>query len=84
MPTSENSSNSKKNSRELYNLFLEYIKNNDLIGADMIRKFIQNEIKIKEYDRKYKLIQQNQRYIDWIESYNWKNKEPYNPNSFIL
>jgi hypothetical protein len=80
----KNSSNSKKNSNELYNLFLEYIKNNDLIGADMIRKFIQNEIKTKEYDRKWKLIQQNQRYIDWIESFNWKNKEPYNPNSFIL
>ena len=56
----------------------------------MTRKFIQNEskntIKKNGYNNKLKLIQQNLVYLNWIESFNWKNKDPYNPssNTFIL
>jgi hypothetical protein len=80
----KDSTNSKKDSKELYSLFLEYMKNDDLIGADMTRKFIQNKLKIKEYNNKLKLIYKNDKYLNWIESFNWKNKAPYNPNTFIL
>jgi hypothetical protein len=76
-----NVSNTKKNSNILYNIFLEYIKNNDLIGADMTRKFIQSLSDVKNYNNKLKLIQQNKSYLNWIESFNWKNKDPYNPNT---
>lgn len=33
--------NSEKSSTDLYNLFLNYLKNLDYIGADMVRKYIQ-------------------------------------------
>ena len=65
-------------SSELYNLFLEYIKKNDLIGADMCRKYIQ----INKGD--LELIYNNEIYKKWIDSFNWKNAEPCKPKKLIL
>ena len=64
------------------------INNNDLIGADMIRKFIQIGTK-KDKDsnlfvKKLLEINNNQIYCNWIESFNWKISDPYKPNKNLF
>jgi len=70
---------------KLYQLFLKYIDDNDLIGADMIRKFIQIGIKKnkKLFIKKLIEINNNQIYSNWISSFNWKISNPYKPNKNI-
>jgi hypothetical protein len=68
----------EKSSTQLYNLFLKYIKKNDLIGADMCRKYVQ--INNESLD----LIYNNEIYKKWINRFNWKNAEPFKPNKYIL
>lgn len=66
---------------KLYQLFLKYIDDNDLIGVDMIRKFIQ--IDIKKNNKLLKEINNNQIYLNWINSFNWKISNPYKPDKNI-
>jgi hypothetical protein len=72
---------------KLYELFINYINNNDLIGADMIRKFIQIGIKKHKdnnlFVKKLLEINNNQIYCKWIDSFNWKISDPYKPNKNI-
>jgi hypothetical protein len=68
----------KQSSTQLYNLFLKYIKKNDLIGADMCRKYVQIN------NESLELIYNNEIYKKWINRFNWKNAEPFKPNKCIL
>jgi hypothetical protein len=70
----------EKNSSKLYSLFINYIKNNDFIGADIIRKHIQ----INHFHKELKLIENNKLYNEWCNSFNWRKTDPYKPNKYIL
>ena len=101
----------KESSNKIYDLFLEYIKKEDMIGADMARKYIQMGVtrsmryynwksgnksnekfsgekskleSSKLFGEKLILVKNNINYLKWIESYNWKNKNPYKPEKFII
>jgi hypothetical protein len=75
---------------KLFELFLDFINNNDLIGADMIRKYIQlginkNNNKNKNlFSKKLLEINNNKIYLNWINSFNWKILNPYKPYKYIL
>lgn len=69
----------------LYELFIKYIDSNDLIGADMCRKFIKIGTKKNDlFVTKLTKINNNQIYLDWIKSFNWKTSNPYKPDKNIL
>ena len=70
----------KYNSSKLYHLFLNYIKNKDFIGADIIRKYIQ----INHFYKELKMIENNKLYNEWCNSFNWKKSDPYQPNKYIF
>jgi len=74
-----------KSNDDLYDLFIKYINNNDLIGADMVRKFIQITIKKNKnnnlFVKKLLEINNNQIYVNWKNSFNSQN--PYKPNKYI-
>ena len=76
-----------KSKDDIYDLFINYINNNDLIGADMIRKFIQISIKKNKDNnllvKKLQKINNNQIYCNWINSFNWKISDPYKPSKYI-
>ena len=78
----------KDEPNKLYELFTNYINNNDLIGADMIRKFIQIVIKKNKnnnlFVKKLFEINNNPIYLNWISSFNWKILNPYKPEKNIL
>ena len=71
----------------LYELFIKYVNNNDLIGADMVRKFIQIDIKNNKnnnlFVKRLLDINNNQIYCNWINSFNWKILNPYKPYLYI-
>jgi hypothetical protein len=102
---------SKESSNKIYDLFLEYIKKEDMLGADMARKYIQMGVtrakryynwkggnksnekfsgeksKLKSsnlFGKKLILVKNNINYLEWIKSYNWKNKNPFKPGKYIL
>jgi len=69
-----------------YTLGVNYLNNNDLIGADMVCKFIQINIKKNKNNllvKKLLKIKNNPIYINWINSFNWKISNPYKPIKFI-
>lgn len=68
------------NSSKFYYLFLNYIKNKDFIGADIIRKHIQ----INNFYKELELIENNKLYNEWCNSFNWKKNDPYQPNKYIF
>jgi hypothetical protein len=68
------------NSSKLYHLFLNYIKNKDFIGADIIRKHIQ----INNFYKELELIENNELYNEWCNSFNWMKNNPYQPNKYIF
>ena len=68
------------NSSKLYHLFLNYIKNQDFIGADIIRKHIQ----INNFYKELELIENNKLYNEWCNSFNWRKNDPYQPNKYIF
>jgi len=70
----------KYNSSKLYHLFLNYIKNKDFIGADIIRKHIQ----INHFYKELKMIENNKLYNEWCNSFNWRKSDPYQPNKYIF
>jgi hypothetical protein len=70
----------KYNSSKLYHLFLNYIKNKDFIGADIIRKHIQ----INHFYKELKMIENNKLYNEWCNSFDWKKSDPYQPNKYIF
>ena len=74
----------ENDSLKVYNLFLEYIKNNDLIGGDMVRKYIQSKKSDVIYLEKLILINNNTIYNEWINKFNWRVAEPYNPKNYII
>jgi hypothetical protein len=67
---------------KLYKLFLNYINNNDLIGADITYKFFQ--ISIEKNINKLSKMNNNKIYLDWIKSFNWKILDPYKPTHYIV
>ena len=70
----------EKNSSKLYHLFLNYIKNKDFIGADIIRK----DIQINHFYKELKLIENNKLYNEWCNTFNWRKADPYQPNKYIF
>ena len=63
----------------IFNLFNYYIINNDFIGADVCRKFIQLGTKTKDNSNfldKLIIINSNYQYIKWINTFNWRNSKP--------
>jgi hypothetical protein len=68
------------NSFKMRDLFLKYIKNNDLIGVDIIYKYCQ----IKKFNKLLKIIENDENYTKWVNSFNWKITNPYQPNNFIF
>ena len=77
-----------ENSSILYNYFLEYIQKNDFIGADMVRKYLQfwltKNKDIITLSEKLDMINNNLRYLEWINTFNWKKTEPYKPKQYII
>ena len=77
-----------KNIDILYNYFLEYIQKNDFISADIVRKYIQYRstklVKNKDILKKLEMINNNLKYLEWINTFNWKKTDPYKPNQYIL
>jgi len=77
-----------KNIDILYNYFLEYIQKNDFIGADMVRKYIQFKsiklVKNKYILKKLETINNNSKYLEWINTFNWKKTDPYKPKQYII
>jgi hypothetical protein len=83
----DNTKESKHSCLQIFNLFNKYINNNDLIGADVCRKFIQLGTKSKYnhyFLKKLIIINNNDKYIKWINSFNWKNNKPIVPKKYIL
>ena len=68
------------NSEILYILFLNYIKDQDFIGADIVRRYIQ----INHFYKELKLIENNILYKEWCNTFNWKKTDPYKPNKYIF
>ena len=68
---------------QIFNLFNNYIENNDLIGADVCRKFIQLGTN-NTFLEKFITINSNKQYIKWINTFNWKNNNPITPTKYIL
>jgi hypothetical protein len=68
------------NSKTLYYLFLNYIKTQDFIGADIIRRYVQ----INHFCKELLLIENNKLYNEWCNSFNWKKTDPYKPNNYIF
>jgi len=78
---------SKHSCLEIFYLFNNYITNNDLIGADLCRKFIQLGTKSKYNNiflEKLIIINSNEQYIKWINIFNWKNNKPIIPKKYII
>jgi len=61
---------------QIFNLFNNYITNNDFIGADVCRKFIQLGTKYNsDFLEKLIIINNNDKYLEWINSFNWLNNK---------
>ena len=75
-PYSEEIDLTNNDNIKINNLVLKYIKNDDFIGQDLIKKY-SNINKIKE------LIENNEKYKKWINNFNWKNANPYEPKKCI-
>lgn len=69
-----------ENSKKLYYLFLNYIKNEDFIGADIIRRYVQ----INHFYKELKLIENNKLYNEWCNTFNWRKANPYQPDKYIF
>jgi hypothetical protein len=77
----DNYKDAKKSCLQIFNLFNNYILNNDFIGADVCRKFIQLAAKSKSkyndiFSKKIIIINNNNKYIEWCNTFNWKNSKP--------
>ena len=75
----DNNKESNYSCTQIFNLFNNYITNNDFIGADVCRKFIQLGTKIKynsNFIEKLIIINSNEQYLEWINSFNWQNSKP--------
>ena len=83
----DNYKDAKHSCLQIFKLFNNYIKNDDFIGADVFRKFIQLGTKTEYNDiflDKLIIINSNDQYIKWINTFNWKNNKPITPNKYIL
>ena len=72
---------------KIFNLFNNYLSNNDFIGADVCRKFIQLGTKSNYpniFNKKLLIINNNDKYKKWINNFNWINNKPIIPNKYIL
>ncbi len=75
----DNNKEAKYSCMQIFNLFNDYIINNDFIGADVCRKFIQLGTKTKynsDFLEKLIIINNNDKYLEWINSFNWLNNKP--------
>jgi hypothetical protein len=75
----ESNKESNNSCLHIFNLFNYYITNNDFIGADVCRKFIQLGTKTKDNSNfldKLIIINSNYQYIKWINTFNWRNSKP--------
>ena len=68
------------NNLKMYNLLLKYIKKKDFIGIDIIYKYS----KINKFNDIFELLEDNEAYKNWINSFNWKIANPYQPANFIF
>jgi len=83
----DNNKKAKESCLQIFNLFNNYIADDDLIGADVCRKFIQLGTKSNYNDiflKKLKNINSNDQYIKWINIFNWKNKKSIIPKKYII
>ena len=82
-----NYNESKKSCLEIFNLFNNFLDNNDFVGADVCRKFIQLGSKSKHNDvfvKKLIIINNNDKYNKWINTFNWRNNKQIIPKKYIL
>ncbi len=77
----------------MYNLLVKYIKNKDFIGIDMIIKYCKSnkfleiedmEKLIRDVEKLMGVMEVNDAYNTWIDKFNWKIAEPYQPTHYIL
>ena len=68
------------NSSKIHDLYVKYIKNNDLIGVDVIYKYCQ----VKKFNKLLQIISSDENYIKWINTFNWKIANPYQPKNYLL
>ena len=83
----DNNKESKRSCLKIFKLFNNYIENDNLIGADVCRKIIQLGSKSSYNDiylEKLIIINNNDRYIKWINTFNWRNNKPIIPKKYIL
>ena len=76
---SDNYKESNNSCFQIFNLFNNYISNNNFIGADVCRKFIEQGTQTKNnpiFLEKLIIINSNEKYLEWINSFNWKNNKP--------
>ena len=79
-PYSNEISNILDDDKKMYNLLVKYIKNKDFIGIDMIHKYCKNN----KYEKILELLENNDSYKNWINSFNWRIANPYQPKQYIL
>jgi hypothetical protein len=78
----------------LYDNFIKYIQKNDFVGADIVRKYLQYKLTkfVKDsknedilfLSNKLKMINNNLKYLEWIDTFNWKKTDPYKPKRYII
>jgi hypothetical protein len=79
------------NYKKMYNLLVKYIRNEDFIGIDMIRKYCKSnkfleveDVEMEKLMGIVEVIDTNDAYKNWCNKFNWKIAEPYQPEQFIL
>ena len=83
----DNYKEAKDSCLQIFNLFNDYITNNNFIGADVCKKIIQLGTKSTYNDiflEKLIIINSNDQYIKWINTFNWRNNKPIIPKKYIL
>ena len=58
------------NYNQIFYLFNNYITNNDMIGVDVCKKFIQSKAKYNYLLEKLIIMNNNKEYIKWINTFN--------------
>ena len=65
---------------------VKYVKNEDFIGIDMIWKYCKSNkfLEIEEMEKLMGVVEVNDAYNTWIDKFDWKIAEPYQPSHYIL
>jgi len=74
------------NYKKMYNLLVKYVKNEDFIGINMIIKYCKSNkfLEVMDVEKIMEVVEVNVAYTTWIDKFNWKIAEPYQPTHYIL